>query len=84
MKLMSKEDIPAFVQAVIETGCDICAVGYDGYVIGDADLPQAMSRKVAPALRRISRRFGERDHLCREIVLHLRSLGRFLESGTIH
>ncbi|WP_217574959.1 hypothetical protein [Mesorhizobium sp. GbtcB19] len=81
---MSKEDIPAFVQAVIETGCDICAVGYDGYVIGDADLPSAKRNEVQPILRRISRGYGERDHLRREIVLHLRSLGRFVENGAIH
>ncbi|TGT44565.1 hypothetical protein EN808_08690 [Mesorhizobium sp. M8A.F.Ca.ET.165.01.1.1] len=81
---MSEKDIPAFVQAVIEAGCDICAVDYDGYVLGDADLPLAKSRQVQPILRQISLRFGERDHLRRDIVLHLRSLGRFVESGTIH
>lgn len=83
MKLMSKKDIPAFVQAVIMTGCEICAMDYDGYVLGDADLPLAKSRQVQPILKQISRRFGERDHLKREIVLHLRSLNRFVESDAI-
>ncbi|WP_348625686.1 hypothetical protein [Mesorhizobium sp. LNHC221B00] len=54
MKLMSKEDIPAFVQDILETGCDMCAVDYDGYMIGDADLPPAKRNKVQPILRRIS------------------------------
>ncbi len=37
-KLMKASDIPAFVEEVIKTGCNICAVGHDKYLVGDADL----------------------------------------------
>jgi hypothetical protein len=33
--LMQLEEIPAFVDDVIKAGCDICAIGHDGHVIGD-------------------------------------------------
>lgn len=36
-RLMLESEIPAFVDAVIETGCDICAIGHDCYVLGDLE-----------------------------------------------
>lgn len=36
-RLMLKSEIPAFVDAVIKTGCDICAIGHDCYVLGDLE-----------------------------------------------
>lgn len=37
MRLMKASEIPAFVDKVIEAGCDICAIGHLGYSLGDVD-----------------------------------------------
>lgn len=37
-RVMLESEIPAFVVDMIAIGCDICAIGHDSYVIGDADL----------------------------------------------
>lgn len=37
MRLMKASEIPAFVDKVIEAGCDICAIGHLGYSPGDVD-----------------------------------------------
>ncbi|MDQ0998060.1 hypothetical protein QFZ34_003242 [Phyllobacterium ifriqiyense] len=39
-RLMLESEIPAFVDEVIKTGCDTCAIGHEYYTIGDADLPK--------------------------------------------
>jgi hypothetical protein len=54
---MRELDIPAFVQAVVDTGCDICAVGHLGYTIGDVDLPLDKREAVALKLREIHEKF---------------------------
>ncbi|WP_437412957.1 hypothetical protein [Sinorhizobium meliloti] len=36
-RLMLESEIPAFVDAVIKAGCDICAIGHDCYVLGDLE-----------------------------------------------
>lgn len=77
-KLMGVNDIPAFVDEVIEAGCDICAVGHDYYVLGDLEEMDAAGDQ----LQRIGEKFGDRDFLLPEIVAHLRSLGRYLDPGT--
>ena len=77
---MRADEIPAFVDAVVATGCDICAVGHDAYVIGDADLSEAELIEALPKLRVVEKQFGERDFLKMEIVAHLRSLGRYIDS----
>jgi hypothetical protein len=76
MKVMQSSEIPAFVDEVAATGCDITAVPGVGYIIGDADLPKEAYRKVEPELRRISQHYGERDHLLEEITAYLISIGR--------
>ena len=76
---MRELDIPAFVQAVVDTGCDISAVGHQGYTIGDVDLPPDEREAVALKLAEINQHFGDRDHLLPEIVAHLRFLGRYIE-----
>jgi hypothetical protein len=60
---MREGDIPFLVQAVIDTGCDTCAVGRVGYVLGDADLTPQEQEAIEPGLREINEMFGERDHL---------------------
>lgn len=73
---MVETEIPEFVQALIEAGAGICAVGRDGYVIGDADLDDP---EVLLKIHNIAVSYGERDHLRAEISAHLRSLGRHAE-----
>ena len=34
---MKTSEIPAFVDEVVEAGCDICAVGHESYMIGDIE-----------------------------------------------
>lgn len=75
-RLMLEAEIPAFVDDVIATGCDICAIGHDGYVVGDADLSDEEYEIAGPKLARIKERYGDRDHLLREIAIYLCSLGR--------
>ncbi|MFN7025202.1 MAG: hypothetical protein ACK4QP_11900 [Pseudorhizobium sp.] len=40
MNKMREEQIPDFVKEVVATGCDMCAVGGEHYLIGDADLSE--------------------------------------------
>ncbi|NGO52079.1 hypothetical protein G6N73_12940 [Mesorhizobium camelthorni] len=76
---LAEADIPAFVQAVIGTGCDICAVGHVGYILGDVDLTPRDREATEPRLQEIDEMFGERDHLKPEIIAYLRSICRYIE-----
>ncbi|AAB91763.1 hypothetical 14.3 kDa protein (plasmid) [Sinorhizobium fredii NGR234] len=80
-KLMKASDIPAFVNEVIEAGCDICAVGHEKYVIGDTDLSRGAYGKMRQRLGRIEEAYGDRDFLKLEIVAYLRSIGRYVDVG---
>ncbi|MEI2302225.1 hypothetical protein [Ensifer sp. MJa1] len=75
---MGVSEIPAFVDEVIEAGCDICAVGHGCYVLGDLEEMDAAGDE----LHRIGEKFGDRDFLLLEIVAYLRSLGRYLDPGS--
>ena len=75
---MDKEQIPAFVSAVLRTGADINAVGIGRYVIDDAHRSVWKRWLVQRSMRGINNQFGERDHLQVEIAGYLRSIGRFL------
>ncbi|RWD01509.1 MAG: hypothetical protein EOS58_25470 [Mesorhizobium sp.] len=75
---MRSSEIPAFVTRVIETGCDICAIGHSRYALGDVEEMLAAEDE----LRRIDEEFGDRDFLLAEIVAHLRSIGRYLDPGS--
>lgn len=74
-RLMKASEIPAFVDQVIRAGCDICAVGDRGYVLGDVEEMVA----AADELDRIREAFGDRDFLLPDIVAHLKSLGRHID-----
>lgn len=76
---MTKDQIPEFVEDIIETGCPICAIGHELYVLGEIDVPDEDFDRVVKEVHAISKRYGERDHLRYEIVKHLRSIGRFIE-----
>ncbi|RVH08701.1 hypothetical protein CN217_19370 [Sinorhizobium meliloti] len=80
-RLMKASEIPAFVDEILETGCDICAVGHDKYVIGDADLSPAAYEKMKHRLGKIEDAYGDRDFLKLEIVAYLRSVGRYVDPG---
>ncbi len=77
-RLMKESDIPAFVDRVIKTGCDICAVGHFNYCLGDLEEMAAAEDE----LLRIGEEFGDRDFLLLEIVAHLRSIGRYIDPGS--
>ncbi|MCZ4094052.1 hypothetical protein [Sinorhizobium psoraleae] len=80
-KLMKASEIPDFVDDVIKTGCNICAVGHDKYLIGEADLPPLEQERVWRKLAKIDEIYGDRDFLKLEIVSYLRSIGRYLDVG---
>jgi hypothetical protein len=80
-KLMKESEIPAFVGDIIETGCDIRAIGHDKYVLGDADLPSAHYEKVKRRLHKIEDTYGDRDFLKVEIAAYLGSIGRYTDIG---
>ncbi|MDK1385876.1 hypothetical protein ILFOPFJJ_03901 [Ensifer psoraleae] len=80
-KLMKASEIPDFVDDVIKTGCNICAVGHDKYLIGEADLPALEQERVGRKLAKIDEIYGDRDFLKLEIVSYLRSIGRYLDVG---
>ena len=76
---MTEDQIPAFVDDIIATGCPITAVGHNWYVISEIDLPEPEWERVSAAVDRVARSYGERDHLRLEIVAYLRGLGRCIE-----
>jgi hypothetical protein len=73
---MTKDQIPEFVQELVDVGCEITAVVGVGYVFGDADLPEERYGEIAPELSRIATKYGERGHLLKEITEYLISIGR--------
>ncbi|RWM09765.1 MAG: hypothetical protein EOR72_25960 [Mesorhizobium sp.] len=78
-RLMKASEIPAFVDQVVKAGCDICAIGHHGYVIGDIEEQIAADEE----LERTSEEFGDRDFLLPEIVAYLRSIGRYLDPDSL-
>lgn len=76
---MTEDQVPEFVDAIIATGCPITAVGHEIYLFAEIDLPDEDIDRVTEEIRAICKRYGERDHLRLEIVVYLRSLGRFLD-----
>lgn len=76
---MTKEQIPEFVHAILDTGCDMQAISHDLYCIADADVPDDIIDEVSKEVHRISESYGERDHLRAEIASYLRSIGHFIE-----
>ena len=76
---MNASQIPAFVDAVIKAGCDICAVGHFGYVFGDTERHLEDPEEI----KRIDEEFGDRDALLPEIVAYLRSIGRFIDDPNV-
>jgi len=76
---MRKDEIADFVDEIIATGCPICAIGDDLYVLGEIDVAEEDMERVSSEVHEISMRYGERDHLRMEIAAYLRSIGRYFE-----
>ncbi|WP_043612868.1 hypothetical protein [Ensifer sp. ZNC0028] len=72
---MTPNEIPGFVNELIAAGCEITAIGRGMYVIGEV---KAASAEV----RRITKKYGERDPLRLEIIAYLWSIGRYIEPET--
>ncbi|KQZ56249.1 hypothetical protein ASD54_25235 [Rhizobium sp. Root149] len=83
---MTKDDIPAFIEDILATGCPVTAVGHDSYVFGEIDVPEDDIERVSAEVHAVCQRYGGRDHLLLDIVAHLRSLGRYIDlaSETVH
>jgi hypothetical protein len=81
---MKIEDIPAFVEEVAATGCNITGIAGIGYLIGDADLPNDQFEEVMPKLKAITDAYGKRDHLLGEITEYLVSIGRSFPPPEVH
>ncbi|WP_430253121.1 hypothetical protein [Neorhizobium sp. DAR64872/K0K18] len=69
---MLEARIADFVSEVAAIRCDMCAVGHESYLFGDADLTDVDYERVAPILSEI-------DHLKAEIIAYLRSIRRFID-----
>ena len=75
-RTMREDEIPAFVEEIAATGCNIAAVGDDSYVLADAHLPDDVYDAVEPEILRISEKYGRREHLRLQIVAYLHSIDR--------
>ena len=62
MKIMKVEEIPQFVQDVIDLGIEICAIGHRGYCLDDSDLPEELQYALQPKLHRVVSNYGYRAH----------------------
>ena len=78
-QLMKEDEIPSFVAAIVATGCDICAIGHENYVICEADLSPEELEDMSSRLAAIEEIFGERDFLKNQIAAYLRSVGRYVD-----
>ncbi|KQQ72909.1 hypothetical protein ASF70_15675 [Rhizobium sp. Leaf321] len=81
---MKSEDIPAFVDEVASTGCNITGIASVGYVIGDADLIGDQFEEVIPKLNEITDAYGKHYHLLGEITEYLVSIGRSYSMPDVH
>jgi hypothetical protein len=84
MHKMKPEDIPAFVEEVAATGCNITGIAGVGYLIGDADLPDDQFEEVVPKLSAITEAYGKRGHLLEQITEYLVSIGRSYPPPELH
>ncbi|WP_117194333.1 hypothetical protein [Rhizobium terrae] len=64
------QPIAELVDALLEAGCDMWAVGR-GYCIGEPS-----TEPHASVVKSILREFGPRDHLMEDISAYLRQIGR--------
>jgi hypothetical protein len=74
---MTKEEVKAFVTAMIEAGSNIQAIGTVGYVLAEPVDPT--DREAYRRIELVSSAFGERDHLKEDIIAYLHEIGRVVD-----
>jgi hypothetical protein len=75
---MTKDEVEAFVAAMIEAGSNIQAIGTVGYVVAEPVDPT--DEEAYRRIELVSKAFGERDHLKYEIVAYLTKIGRVVRA----
>lgn len=75
MTMMDQNEVGSFVADLHAAGLTVVAFGRDVYLIYDDKLPQTRCFDIGDRLDQISARYGDRTHLSKEIVCHLRSMG---------
>ena len=79
MPRMTADQIPEFIEALVALGCNVQALDSEYYVIGDADLPEALIPKLRGPLEAVFARYQDREPLRLEIVAYLHSIGRVFQ-----
>lgn len=69
------EEIPAFVEELLSTGCPVYAIGREAYVIAEFEVPEKLRGAISENVNEICERYGKRDHLLLHIAHHLRTIG---------
>ena len=76
---MRAEECPNFVAHMLAAGTPIVATGHDIYLMGKGKVSDEICEQVLVDVRAVCDLYGRREHLSREIVGHLRSLGHFVD-----
>ncbi len=74
---MTKDEVSAFVIAMIEAGSNIQAIGTIGYVLAEPVDPT--DKEAYRRIELVSSAFGERDHLKEDIIAYLHEIGRVIK-----
>jgi len=74
---MTKDEVSAFVTAMIEAGSNIQAIGKIGYVLAEPVDPT--DKDAYRRIELVSLAFGGRDHLKEEIIAYLHRIGRVVD-----
>ncbi|WP_165222217.1 hypothetical protein [Affinirhizobium pseudoryzae] len=76
---MTEDQIPAFVEELLATGCPVYAIGREAYVIAEFAVPETLRGAISEQVNEICERYGKRDHLLLNIAHHLRTIGFGIE-----
>lgn len=76
--MMTREEIPEFISALMRCGCTVVSLGESAYVIDDAPIFKADAEQVV-TLKSLIRRYGSRDHLKADIIQYLRNSGNCVD-----
>ncbi|MCZ8158680.1 MAG: hypothetical protein O9256_02155 [Rhizobiaceae bacterium] len=72
---MTEDQIPAFVEELLATGCPVYAIGREAYVIAEFEVPETFRVAISEQVNEICERYGKRDHLLLHIAHYLRTVG---------
>jgi hypothetical protein len=83
---MRKDQIPEFVEAILDTGCLVRVVGHKRYLFTRPDVPDGEFDHICRSVHKICNAYGDRDHLRPHIVAHLYRIAKFrdIEGMSIH